>query len=498
MKKLYTKIGVVAALLIGASCSDTFMDTKPTSSYDETFVFSTLDNCEAALNGMHKAMEAQYDSRQSSSGYTTFMIFMDALGEDLVFPTTGNGWYRNQWQWKTHRNVNSIDLDFSYRFWYLLISNANMILDNIDNLSGDEAKVKELKGQALTYRAMANFWLVQLFAERYDKNGTNEGMGIVLRTTSGVAPQARESVKASYKQITDDLDAAIPLLEAGAEAIPASKSNFRAYTAKGIRARVALTMQDWENASKYAGEAISEFKNDGGKLMDDEQYNEGFNSVDCPECMWGFYMIPDQTLYFFGFMAYMSYNFNSTNIRKCPKCINSDLYDQISDSDVRKGLWDPTGKAWKLPTSSFAKEKYMNRKFKVVDYSSPVADVIFMRLSEMYLIEAEAKARLGASDAADVLYTVAHQRDPEYAKSAKTGNDLVEEVLLQRRMELWGEGFRFLDLKRMNLPLHRGANHDSSVSVQMDVPAGDIKWQFLIPQDEIDSNDGLVIQNPLK
>ena len=74
----------------------------------------------------------------------------------------------------------------------------------------------------------------------------------------------------------------------------------------------------------------------------------------------------------------------------------------------------------------------------------------------MYLNEAEALARLGRnSEAQQALFDLIITRDPAYTKSSNTGDALVEEILLQRRIELWGEGFRYFDLKRMNLPLDR-------------------------------------------
>ena len=115
----------------------------------------------------------------------------------------------------------------------------------------------------------------------------------------------------------------------------------------------------------------------------------------------------------------------------------------------------------------------------------------------MYLIEAEAKARLGDPDAAEALYPLASARDAAYVLSTNTGQDLIDEILLQRRWELWGEGFRFFDLKRLNIPLDRnGANHNSAlINNVMFVPAGDVRWQWQIPQNEIDANP-TIVQNP--
>ena len=74
---------------------------------------------------------------------------------------------------------------------------------------------------------------------------------------------------------------------------------------------------------------------------------------------------------------------------------------------------------------------------------------------------------------------------------------LLDEILLHRRIELWGEGHRFLDLKRTNAPLNRnGANHIASVVLLYDVAPGDVRWEFLIPRREINSNTAIV-QNPL-
>ena len=121
-----------------------------------------------------------------------------------------------------------------------------------------------------------------------------------------------------------------------------------------------------------------------------------------------------------------------------------------------------------------------------------------MRAGEMYLIEAEAKARQGKdADAAKTLFDLISKRDPSYKQSTSTSTVLLDEILFQRRIELWGEGHRFTDLKRMNLPLNRnGIGHLAAVAVLFDVPAGDNRWEFLIPRREIEANKA-IIQNPL-
>lgn len=491
--KMKNIIYPILCLLLFSSCSNDFLNTAPTSSYDETFVFSTTDKAFAAVNGMHRAMVMQYSSNMHYGGYPSIMILTDILGDDLVLTAVGNKYWITEYQWQGHRSETGIFPFFAYHMFYRLISNANMILENTDNAEGPEGEKAMIKGQALAYRALSYFWLVQLYGKRYDPNSKNDNPGIPLILSSLDGKQPRATVARVYQQINDDLNRSLQLLQYPKNTfIRPVKDHFTPAIVKGLLARVALTMQDWKNAAIHAAEAIEESK---CSLMSPEQYTEGFNSAENPEWLWAHEQSADQSLYYHGFMAFMSYNFGSTNIKSNPKAISSLLYNQISDSDIRKKLWDPTGKKLELP-SAFTRKPYMNCKFKVTAPSSSDADIPFMRLAELYLILAEAKAQQNDNDAADILYTLVHQRDPEYKRSANTGPALIQEILLQRRIELWGEGFRFTDLKRLDGQLDRtGSNHQENLCSRLKVEAGDKAWEFLLPQKEINANE-FVTQNP--
>lgn len=479
----------VLALTLGA-CSKSFLETKPTDYIAESDAFTTTTNALAALNGIHRAMYMQY-SNQDEGGQGTIMIDMDMLGEDLVMTAAGNGWFNTTYQWLSHRNVNSNLNYYVYRFYYKIIANANMIITNIDKASGPDADKRMIKGQALAYRAWAHFNLVQIFAKRYDATiKPNSQLGIPLLLTNTTVGQPRAIVEDVYTQINKDLDDAITNLT-GATA-RANKSHLNLSVANGLKARVALTMQDWTNAAKYALAART-----GYTPMTATEYTSGFNNYNLGEWMWGSTVIPDQTTYFYSFFAYMSVNFSSTNIRSDPKAINSALYNLIPATDIRKQLWDPTGTAYTFLASTFVKKPYMNQKFWAVATGDSRGDICYMRAAEMYLIEAEARARLSDATAADVLYQLVSKRNPSYVKSTSTGTTLVNEILLQRRMELWGEGFRYFDLKRTNSALDRnGANHQAALCNIFTMAAGDVKWEFLIPQSEVNANPAMV-QNPL-
>jgi starch-binding outer membrane protein, SusD/RagB family len=484
-------------ILMISSCKQDFLETVPTSAVSESSAFATTANAMMALNGIHRAMFMQW-SNQDEAGQGSINIHMDTFGEDLVMHSAGNGWFNNTYTWTMHRSATHRNPYFIYRFYYRIIANANMIISNVDKAEGTADIKKVIKGEAMAYRGWSHFMLVQLFAKRFDATTTNDQLGVPLMVANSTEGLPRETVANVYKQVNLDLDSSIYYLT-GAAARTA-KSHFDVAVVKGIKARVALTQQNWADAAKYANEARQ-----GYKFMSAAQQLEGYSNATNPEWMWASTQIADQTTYFYSFFAYMSFNFSSTNIRGNPKKISKLLYDQIPATDVRKQFWilDPKRPPITLPTT-FTLAPYMNRKFLANGTSmdvatSSVGDINYMRCAEMYLIEAEALARQGKNtEAQDVLYLLAFNRNPSYVKSTKTGTDLVNEVLLQRRIELWGEGFRFLDLKRTNASLDRnGSNHNVSLAVVMSVPAGDNMWQFLIPKAEIDANPAIKDQqNP--
>ncbi|HTE25142.1 RagB/SusD family nutrient uptake outer membrane protein [Flavitalea sp.] len=498
MRNITKYITALVVMVLGAtSCSKEYLETAPTNETAVATVFTTTTNAFAALNGMHRYMYSQWFGQQDQGGQSGNMLYMDVMGEDLVMTAQSNGWLISTYKWQTHRNANSSVSSYNYLFYYAMIGNANLILANIDNVEGPEAEKKLIKGQALAYRGWAYFQMIQLFGKRFDKANANAYPGVPIVLTPQTTATPRSTVAEVYTQINKDLDEAIVQL---AGYTRSNKSHININVAKGFKARVALAQQEWATAATMAAEARQ-----GVTLMTNAQYMAGFNDYTNPEWLWGSRQQADQTTFFYSFFAYMSANFGSTNIRGNPKAINSKLYSMIRSTDVRKQLWDSTGTntAFPIPLSPAGIRKpYMNRKFlSGGGEASSIGDVPLMRAAEMYLIEAEAKARMGGQDAAAAatLYTLARLRDPSYVMSTNTGVALINEIMTQRRIELWGEGFRFYDLKRTNGPLDRtGANHDGGLTGGLfNVPAGDIQWEFLIPQAEINNTNGVVIQNPL-
>lgn len=476
----------LAGTLTVTGCADDYLDTTPSTSISDQVVNSSLDNLYIALNGIHKEMVSQESGYQCLGGEPGFMMCRDAEADDMTWQT--NTWMQSAYLgWSCNMNASS---NYNAKFWqiyYQWILNANKILEGLETVENtNEALFNQIKGEALCIRAWAHFNLVQLYAKPYKAGTDNSQDGIPYREKAVAEELARSSVAEVYNKINADLDEACQLLK-GIEVNDVN--HYSEMVAWGLKARVALTMQDYPKAAEYAKNAIDLAKAQGLALMEGDQLMCGFANItsDTKEAMYAAMTPNDQTVFFYSYYAYMSWNFNSSAIRQGVKCINADTYNTMSDTDLRRAWWDPTGEA-EVPASNYAKNIYQNRKFTARSTADAVGDVAFMRLAEMYLIRAEALARAGDPAAQQVFTEFQVTRDPSYVSKGNTGDALIEEIMNSRRVELWGEGFRFYDLKRLQLPIKRGSNFVVTFCSFIDKPVDADGWVWEIPKAETDYN----------
>lgn len=493
MKNRFLTAFTVALSMIATSCENTYLDTLPTASVDAASAYATTKNASAAINGIYRALILRYQSSQGHSGHPALMIILDHMGEDVIIGATAASWHVGETRWTAHRSDTNVMTVVPYEMYYRVIGNANIAIASIDKAVGTQAEKDLIKGEALALRGWSYFNLIQLYGKRYDaaaKPNAQLGVPLVLTPTTEGLPRA--TVEEVYTQINKDLAQAATLLKSAR----GFKSHINLEVTKGILARVALTQQNWADAAKYAAEARTGFT-----LMSEAQYQDGFQDISNPEWMWGFDHLEDQSEFFGGYHSYISCNYNSTVIRTYPKVVNSLLYNAIPTTDIRSKMWvkAPTAANSIVPPGG-VRLPYLNQKFRLpgVPSTSAMGDVPYMRAAEMYLIEAEAKAKLGQdANAAKLLFDLISKRDAAYKLSTSTSTKLLDEIYFHRRVELWGESFRFLDLKRLNQPLNRnGTNAIASIAVLFDVPAGDRQWEFLFPRREMNANKAIV-QNPL-
>ena len=487
--KLYTMGLAMAGALSFSSCGSDFLDTIPTADVSTSLINQSLDNLYFALNGIHREQVSQESGSQGYGGEPGFMVARDCSADDVTWLT--NTWYKSaNLNWQANASETNSNNARIWRVYYQWVMNANLILEGLENVevgAGQEELYKQIKGEALTFRAYGHFQVAQLWAGRYVAGGANTHLGIPYRMDSKGGELARSTCKETYDYILADLDEAASLL-AGIKVNDVN--HFSEKVVWGLKARVALAMQDYTNAAAWAEKSIQLAEADGNALMGPDDLMNGFADITTKtkEAMYAAKTQDDQTVYFYSFYANMSWNFSSTAIRQGVKSINADTYDTMSETDLRRQWWDPTGEM-EVPLASFAKNKYQNRKFTARATSNAVGDVAFMRLAEMYLNLAEAYARGGNDVKAQEVFTKFQvTRDPSYAGNGNTGDALAEEIMNSRRIELWGEGFRYTDLKRLNLDLVRGRNFDIAFCGFLEKKAGEKGWIWEIPNIETNYN----------
>lgn len=238
------------SLLSITACKKDYLDTKPTDQVDNSALFTSAANAKNALNGVYRYMFERSttvpdNAQQNKPGVGGIMLYMDFMGEDIGI--SSSNWYTSDGgSWISHRTDNSTLLTYMYRTYYRIIGNVNYIIDNIDQASGAAADKNIVKAEALTLRGYAYFGLVQLYGKRYDAAAKpNNQLGVPLLLASTDTNKPRATVESVYAAIVSDLETAIAL-----NATASNKTHAGATVAKGIRARVALVMQDYPNAIK--------------------------------------------------------------------------------------------------------------------------------------------------------------------------------------------------------------------------------------------------------
>lgn len=489
MKKILSSLLLGTFFFAFVGCGEDYLDKSPTDSISVDELFSTVMGAETALNGIHRSTYMYYDNHDRF-GQKAIDIAIDFMGEDFLQLDRGYGWFVGWYQYLVTTVDTNLNLEFAWSYYYDLIDNANLLLLNIDNASDAalfEDKVKSFKGQAYAYRAYSYYQLVQMFGNRYEPGGANSHLGVPIVLDDSGEALPRSTVAEVYTQIYKDIDTALSLLAATAQ--KNNKSHINLNVAQGIKARIALTTGDWATAADMANKARQ-----GYALT--SNYMNGWNDASDPEWMWGALLIDEQQTSYASFFSHVDPLFGGYATLGSHKVGSTEIIDYMEDTDQRKKLFQPEKFFSEgVLSNSFdypAKERVC---FKFTGNGEWTNDYLYMKAGEMYLIEAEALARLGRyAEAQDVIYELTVNRNPEAVKSTATGEDLIQHILMERRCDLWGDGFRLFDIKRLNIPMdRRGKGHNETFWDKAgNYPAGAKELTFLIPRQELDSNPNMV------
>ncbi len=536
---------LAAVVLLGTSCSKTFLDTNPNYLKPTSEVFSDIAGAEGAINGLCRLMTSEYGDLDGGSGEGAILNYYGNYpGNDFqkCNRTGMNGVMSGSY----HMLLDSAYDYYPWHYYFMIIMNANQILANIDNIDGKgvniDAQKDFIKAQALVFRSYSFFRLSELYCNRWEDakkadntytytdikgdehtfsgEGAVRGLPLRLDLSTGDIPcSALIEVK---DQIYKDLDEAIEKFTlSGLQRKSDEYFKPDKRVAYAIYARAALTYQDWPTAAKYARLARENME----LMSNDEYLNGGFNSANC-ETIWGTYDAIDQNLSSRSFFNYMASNGSSLNCRTYPAAISKQLYDQIPVGDIRRQLFlEPTpeevmdskfdkttGRStgilaerakkqykeklyWDTQNDILMSNIYMYMQFKFQCTHLPgVGSVIFFRTAEMMLIEAEALCMMGSDEGQirAILKELNQKRNPNYNCDGLAGDNLKNEIFLYWRIELWGEGFDWYLYKRLNQTINRvsitsgGSFHDTFCYVIK--PGARNKWTWVIPRKETDYN----------
>ena len=507
----YFLFTVIIIFTFGA-CSEDILETNPTDNVALGEVFATTENAYTALDGIYRAFYVsgsrwvEYFSTENA-GVGALQLCADLMGEDMFMQEQGSAWFWYDYRYWVRTEVNSTG-DRPFSWWnmhYKFANNANYIIANIDNASGPVEDVNNIKAQGFALRAYSYFNLIRLYQRTYVGHQNDPGVPLYTEPTTKITVgKGRGTVEEIYQQINNDLDSAIARFANASD--QRHVSHIDLYVAYGLKARVALAQDNWAVAATNAGLAKSEHP-----LMSNANMVAGFNTSSNQEWMWGSEVNDEQALSWSSFWSHMDASISASYATNARKCVSVWLYNQIGTNDARKA-WFNDGTVG--TPSSGPDHNYNQKKFRVKALGSWSSDLLYMRSAEMYLTEAEARCRLGQyTEARTILTALLGGRDTDFATalaaiadgntlnlgSAGPVNNLLDFIILQRRIELWGEGHRIFDIIRLKTGFDRDYT-GSNITIKLTKTDPELwDWIMMIPQKEFDGNvnmDPATDQNP--
>ncbi len=539
MKRLYKIIKnlLFAGLILSASACSEELTTNSSTAIDSEVVLSSTTGLNMVLRSAYHYFlmngEDGDDSQNEAcyAGVPGYCMYYDLGGADIVSTTNYGGSVVNSYRFAPERTQSSGD--YAGKIWstmYKTINQVNTIIDALPDATGDDNEKDAIEGQCLAMRGVCYFHLIMNYQQTY-AIAANE-RGVILRTSSSEKSDLGFStVQECYDQILKDLKSAKTLLADYDRDNEMWRIN--ADVVSGELARVYQVMGDWENALSEAQTVYEKYQT----LMTGNEWCSGFSSLisdGCEELVWGLEYtnvsnISSNTEFNYWYNQDPSYGEAMTagpiycfiNLFVDEKYV--DLFD---DSDYRGGKVtktadvtdeDETGQMFWHRTNNGSSEiasKWAYNKFKYYgDANGAVQGNTYpefplMRSSEMLLIMAEAEANLSHTPKAlSYLNDLQSAREVSTLTTTTSKDELLEEIYIERRKELLGEGVTGMyDLLRLQQPLYRyesSAGHYSWGMTYLDgynasdeepygmLPSNDYRFICQIPKLEIANNEAI-------
>lgn len=459
---------VSCTTLLLTSCKKSFIEKSPNDSI-------SLDKALSDEVGVSNALNGAYAQLRSVSLYGRDLpVTGDLMADNTFVETRNSGRYLQQF------NYNILNSDGVAEDVWTAAYTGIMRCNQIIKASASGGKVPEIKAQAYALRALLYFKLVTLFARPYTDSPDALGVPLILAYEPTKLP-TRSKVSEVYTQIISDYKAAFAAAPDYTNSITLSK-----YAVEGLLAKAYLYMGDNTNAKAAAVDVIT---NSGFKLVTPAAYENYWadpgiqtNQVET------MFEVDADAINNNGFDDLAAiYNNGYQDIYASKQLVA--LY---SSTDIRKSVLITS------TTKSGAPATIVNKFSNATN--SDRDNLKVLRLSEVYLIAAEASLPASEADALMYVNALMAQRDPGFTY-ASTGAPLLNDIVQERRKELAFEGDRLYDLNRLKLPVVRVANAGSIPAGQNDqyltIPYSDYRRILPIPLSEIQANANIAgEQNP--
>lgn len=496
MKKSVIKVMCLGLLALTFGCKDEFLEKQPQGDFiTESQLGEAAELNPDLINGTLQGVYATMFSTQTGGstghddfGHKAYDVFSDMMSSDMALSVSTYGWYRASiTELQAMEDFTFFDNRQTWQHYYTMVRASNTV---IATLGGSDAEPetdinRHILGQALAMRAHSYFYLTQYFANDYNPDAPILPL-YEAATNDGAAKATTTEV---YALMEADLNRAIDLL--GNYTRP-TKTEVSKEVAQAMLAYVIASTRDVSRMGEVVALTDAVIANSGATPMSAAEITGGFNNVATPGWIWGADLTADiglNLVSWWGQIDAFSYSYAWAGDAKA---IDQILYDAIPADDARKAqFFAGTGYYNLMPLDKFYDDD------RVIGGASQTvtADYVYMRIAEMHLLKAEALAKMGQDGPArNALANLLALRLPDTSYlNGLSGAALQDEIHLQTRIELWGEGKSYLALKRNQGSVVRGSNHLSFVGETF--THNEERMTFEIPEQEILFNPFVNDQN---
>ena len=494
MKKINKSIyGVLIAGLTLSAMTSCIDEAEPRSgSVTQKMLEESASATTAAVNGLPAYGKSVWDKGAHwSYGISAIMRIRDVMADDYVVVDHDYNQF-SPWAATIFLGPSYLLGQFVYSYYYNYVLASNLVIGAVNPDKATKEQLGNL-GLGYAYRA-ANYLdmarMYEFLPTDVDPACTNEQGYNVKNLTCPIVTDtlgekaSRNNPRATHEEMFKFIESDLNNAEKYIVNLTSNKNNTLPDLAVvyGLKARLYMWNEDYAKAKEYARKAIDTY---GGTPMSEDDATDtkkGFNDI--TKWMWGAQYTTEDRAVKFGIINFTSFASNETVFGYAGagpmNMIGKSFYDRISDTDWRKTMW-------KAPAGSplEAKNKYVDSKMEMKNgvmedvskfkkriptygslkfrpnqgnYAESSIGVVsaypLMRVEEMYFIEAEAAERLAPGTGLTLLENFMKKyRDKQYVY---TGSNAIDEILFQKRIELWGEGLSFFDIKRANVSVTRG------------------------------------------